>query len=505
VDSQDLNSDAFKHAVVSIQKRAEKITEWRRLAEIFVPLDARARVETSDAQLVLGRRGTGKTHLIRAFQGDAERHGQVVFYYDCTRLGSGYSGLKVSPQAAASKYFAALLNEIGTDLHNLSIDMERPRASIQHDVMRELVESFVPLMSPGPAGAEQSLFNYAQIARTIEHVLTALDLSRLFVILDEWAQVPFDAQPHFAEFIKRSLAVIPRLSLKLIAVNYQCKFSTSVAGNVIGLQRGADIPDIVDLDGYLILSERGDVVTDFFSQVLYNHLGVELGWDLTANARHKRDTVEGLFTQRDTFVELVRAAEGNCRDLLCIFAKAYFDEFRGSTISKSVSKPNIVHAATEWFDSEKLASIKAERDVVDTLTYIMDTVLKDYKARTFMVETGRANHQRMIRLLNERVLHKLSGTYATKDRPGVRYELFTVDYGAFVRFRGTACQVDEEVFIENAGTEQSDGRSLVPVDDRRSIRRIIFDPEEVRIRDYSRSYRVTESDLPLWRAAGADP
>jgi len=500
VVSPEIKSEAFKHAVVSIQRRAEKITDLQKLGEIFVPLDARARVETFDTQLILGRRGTGKTHLIRAFQDDAQRHGQVVLNYDCTRLGSGYSGLDVPAVAIATKYFAALLNQLGTDLHDLSLRMENAHRPTQHDTMTRLVDSFVPLMSPAQAHSELSLFNYAQIARTIEHVFRSLALTRILLILDEWAQIPFHAQPYFAEFIKRSLASIPAISLKLVAVNYQCQFSKLESGNIIGLQRGADIPDIVDLDGYLIFAERGDVVADFFAQVLYNHLGVELQWDLSADLLQKRLMTEALFTQRDTFFELVRAAEGNWRDFLCIFAKAYFDEFRTSTASKSVSKPNIVRAATEWFDSEKLASIRAEKEVVDTLTYVMDKVLKGYKSRTFMVETDRTDHPRLVRLLNERIFHKLSGTYATKDRAGVRYDLFSVDYGAFARFRGTARQVDERIFLDSAGLESDQRGLLVPVDDRRSIRRIIFDPNDGSIRGHANGYTMSDdNDLPLWR------
>lgn len=505
MQSPDIRSESFKHAVVSVHKRAEKVTDQQRLAEIFVPIDARTRVETSDTQLILGRRGTGKTHLIRAFQDDSERHGQVVLNYDCTRLGSGYSGLNIPPVAVASKYFAALLNQLGTDLYDLSIRMETPHHAKQHEAMKRLVDSFVPLMSPALTRSDLSLFNYAQIARTVEHVMKSLDLPRVIVILDEWAQIPFLAQPYFAEFLKRSLAAISCISLKLVAVNYQCQFCTRESANTVGLQRGADIPDIVDLDGYLIFAERDDAVSDFFAQVLYNHLGVELRWDLSADLNQKRAMIERLFTQRDTFVELVRAAEGNCRDFLCIFSKAYFDEFCTSTASKAISKPNIVRAATKWFDSEKLASIKAEKDVLDTLTHVIDGVLKGYKSRTFMVQADLSEHPRLIRLLNERVFHKLSGTYSTKDRPGVRYELFTIDYGAFVRFRGTARQIDENVYLDSASAN-AEGNSLVPVDDRRSIRRIIFDPNDVGIEGHADKYATdAECDLPLWRIAGESP
>jgi hypothetical protein len=78
----------------------------------------------------------------------------------------------------------------------------------------------------------------------------------------------------------------------------------------------------------------------------------------------------------------------------------------------------------------------------------------------------------------------LNGTYSHQDRPGIRYDLFTVDYGAFVRFRGTVNQVREEVFwqgeMQDALTED-ERRLMVPIDDRRSIRRITFDPDSMTV------------------------
>jgi hypothetical protein len=114
----------------------------------------------------------------------------------------------------------------------------------------------------------------------------------------------------------------------------------------------------------------------------------------------------------------------------------------------------------------------------------MNQVLKGYKSRTFLVESSKAESPRLIRLLNERVLHRLNGTYSHPDRPGIRYDLFTVDYGAFVRFRGTVNQVREEIFWQGSAQElltEDERRLMVPIDDRRSIRRITSDPDSMAV------------------------
>jgi hypothetical protein len=60
--------------------------------------------------------------------------------------------------------------------------------------------------------------------------------------------------------------------------------------------------------------------------------------------------------------------------------------------------------------------------------------------------------------------------YADKDNPGVRYNIYTLDYGTYVDLIGTSKQ-PQLLLYETAG-EPSD--IVVPFDDKRSIRRIIL-------------------------------
>jgi hypothetical protein len=86
--------------------------------------------------------------------------------------------------------------------------------------------------------------------------------------------------------------------------------------------------------------------------------------------------------------------------------------------------------------------------------------------------------------LNERILHKLSGFYSHKDLPGERYELFNIDYGAYVRFKGTVNEPYQMAlpFITDLPKLSPDEQKfMVPLDDKRSIRRIVFDPEAFKV------------------------
>src|SRR5437867_12866836 len=89
-----LHDDRFKLAVTAIQKRAERQIDDLKLLEVFVATDMFTRSKTSDTQLILGRRGTGKTHMIKAFAHAQKAQGNFVILIDCTQLGSGLSSLR---------------------------------------------------------------------------------------------------------------------------------------------------------------------------------------------------------------------------------------------------------------------------------------------------------------------------------------------------------------------------------------------------------------------------
>ncbi|MGA8349732.1 MAG: hypothetical protein WB773_18235, partial [Isosphaeraceae bacterium] len=74
--------------------------------------------------------------------------------------------------------------------------------------------------------------------------------------------------------------------------------------------------------------------------------------------------------------------------------------------------------------------------------------------------------------------------YSHPGRPGLRYEIFTLDHGAYVRFRGTVNEPKQNIFYltEDIGRlAAAEKGSVVPFDDKRSIRRIVFDPDELSV------------------------
>lgn len=472
--------DAFARVVTTIQKRAEDQINWDKLIDTYAHTDLALRAGARDSQLILGRRGTGKTHMFRVLAEELGSKGEVTCFIDCRNLGSGIIGTGEKAEQIAIKYFRTLLNEIGTRMLDKAVHMENPQEDVQKTVINTLI-SLVNQMEPSLDNiAIKPTFNYRQITDSLRAVISGLDISNMIIILDEWVQIPVSVQPYVAEYIKRAIMTIPEVCFKFLAVSYQCHLSKQTDEGIIGTQRGADIPDVIDFDAYLIYDENPNMVTEFFSEVLYNHLGAELNWDLSLKRKEKAKRIVDIFSQENVFIELVRAAEGNCRDFLCIFSRAFWEGYRQQTSASTISITHIRDAASSWFDNEKYVNLRDEPLPIRTFAYIMNHIIKGYKSRTFMVEAAKAQSPILTRLLNERILHRLSGYYSHKDRPGERYELFNIDYGAYIRFKGTVNEPYLSVLpltSDVAKLPKEEQQFLVPLDDKRSIRRIVFDPE----------------------------
>jgi hypothetical protein len=73
-------------------------------------------------------------------------------------------------------------------------------------------------------------------------------------------------------------------------------------------------------------------------------------------------------------------------------------------------------------------------------------------------------------LFDARVLHLMRRGYADKENPGVRFSIYTLDYGTYVDLLNTSNAPAVE--LQDKPSEDSD--FVVPFDDKRSIRRIVL-------------------------------
>lgn len=88
-----------------------------------------------------------------------------------------------------------------------------------------------------------------------------------------------------------------------------------------------------------------------------------------------------------------------------------------------------------------------------------------------MIPRDLEKHDIIQKLFDSRVLHLIKRGYADKVNPGIRYNVYTLDFGTYVDL----IQTSKEPDIDFLDSENKDGDEfIVPFDDKRSIRRIIL-------------------------------
>lgn len=155
------------------------------------------------------------------------------------------------------------------------------------------------------------------------------------------------------------------------------------------------------------------------------------------------------------------------RDLINIFTLAYFNAHRRDR--KNIDKQAVLESARQWFEQDKAQQLDGVLQGV--LSRIVKEVIGNRRARSFMLPRELERHPIVQRLFDARVLHHMRRGYADKDNPGQRYNIYAIDYGAYVDLLGTGKQPELDLNHDREVTDEF----VVPFDDKRSIRRIILD------------------------------
>jgi len=460
-------------AVAKVERRAERQADEATLYKTYVDSGVLSEVSDTESQIIYGRRGVGKTHLLyfhRQRVSEADPH-TLYLIVNCQTLASGLTGISSDPAVAGRMFFEEFLNTLADSLFDNISRLELIQPGRRNAESATL--AFVETINQTGNG-----FDFRNTASTLEKFRNAADLNKIYVALDEFVSIPEAVQPYFAEYLKRLFAANKNVVIKIASVTYQTKLLETIDSRQIGLESGADIFGDINLDVHFIWDENQEAVQLFFLQVLYNHLADLLGWDLSVHRDVKaRTIVATFFTQEKCVQELVRASEGNCRDLFNLFKLAYSEFKRDPRPGSSrIGLEHLKSASRQWYRIGKLQNISGKTRDEEFLNFLIQHVIKERKARTFMVHFSNWKHPVLLRLLNLRLLHLLRTTWTHPDRPGEPYYLFTVDYGCYVDLKNTQSEPEADLFFP-AGDKTYD--DLVPLDDRRSIRRIVLEKADL--------------------------
>jgi hypothetical protein len=511
-------------AVSNIVSRSERQPDVAVLERTYVETGVLPQLDNPNNQILYGRRGTGKSHVLRVLGSKSISRDDVLqAYIDIRFLGSAQLMTDTTQPITIRcvSVFKDLLGIIQSELLDIATDPDRQHsgealeqisrlsdaisAAVVDSPRREVERSFTRSDEHGlTAGVQASLTDikasvqatssdsagsgtkitysevfrdtvvFAEISRLLDDILVELQCSRLYVLIDEWTSIPLDIQPYVAEFLKRTVLPNRRITLKIASLEYRSRFSMpSVGGQLIGLELGGDIAANLDLDDYYVYDRNPEHVYDLFQELLFKHLEAEL-----PNAHLEQYKVSKapeltarLFTETATFVELVRAGEGVVRDFLGIFTSAFFRSMRAG--GKRIDLHSVEESARDWYETDKAINLSPAQTLV--LHRIMVDVIGERQAKSFLLARQYNSHPMIQSLFDLRLVHLILRGYSDKENPGVRYNIYSLDYGTYVDLKRTKRSPEE--LVDSSISAASTRDRIVPFADKRSIRRIVLDPK----------------------------
>jgi hypothetical protein len=317
---------------------------------------------------------------------------------------------------------------------------------------------------------ESYVLHFGEISAALRSLENLLGKRRLWVLLDEWSNLPLELQPYLGDLMRRTFFVMRNVTVKIAAIEYRSRFMVSGENrSYLGIELGADVATNVNLDDFMVFDNDVQQSTKFHRRLLYNHL-LEAGDLIASEVTDSRELIRLSFTQDYVFSELVRAGEGVPRDFINILSLA-----AQYSNNEKISVNAVRKAALSWYQTGKANTLRAKEDANRILDWIIEKVIKHRKTRAFLVNTKR-RYPLLEELFDSRVVHVIKRRVSSNDLPGERFDVFKLDYGCYVDLIGTA-SAPAGLFV----AELNEGTPTyveVPSDDYRSIRRAILDVDE---------------------------
>jgi DNA-binding transcriptional ArsR family regulator len=521
-----LGDAEVRAAVRRLKQRADRETDQERLTATFVDPGISEQLDNVNNQIIFGRRGTGKTHVLRVVDDLLSALPRtLVVYLDLRTLGS--SSIFEDENRALHVRTTSLMKDVFEPVHAALLERatapdagdidfaplddladaisrsilvgerreaEEMQAAARRDRGAVAVRAAPPFVSLTADAAVEGRFTsrvrregnpldhvlFNEIARALERSLTAIGVDHLYVLLDEWTAIPEALQPYLAEFLKRSMFVVPEITVKIAALEYRSSFSMPIGrNNLVGFELGADISSSLELDDYFVYDRHTAQTEQVFAEVLFRHLVAEIGGLRRRQEKNYLDAeygidsadrlVDALFVSKRPYRELVRAGEGVARDFIGIFSAAFSDSVRRNL--RAIDLASVREAARAWFATDKEVNLDPRHRAA--LDVICDEVIAKGRRRTFMLDRRFESNELLNSLVDFRLLHLIHRNVLDAQSPTRRYNLYTLDYGLYVDLHDAKYQFKAEF-----GKERRSSADVVPLDTRRYFRGVILSPEQ---------------------------
>ena len=508
-------STIINTAILKLKRRSEKYTE-DQLVKTFVDVGSLfTLLMNEDHQILYGRRGTGKTHVLAYLCSKIKENGNCPIYIDLRLIGST-GGLYSDETIPFSERATRLLIDVFTYIHDQILEFvaenqdddihfgkigplleDLAKAISEIQISGEVTEEILVetndtesndsglTISKNPSlkiqdnisksiksgekhlktGLENHRIHFPSIRGVMNNILKALNPREIWIVLDEWAEIPMNLQPFLGDLLRRCLLPIYGITVKIGAIEHRSNFKISKnLSEYIGLETGADMSSI-NLDEFMVFDNNEYLSMDFFKNLLFKHINPLL--DDKDKFKFSDELISAMFTQSHVFEEFVRSSEGVPRDAINILIEA-----ATKAASSKISMKNIREAARSWYNRDKEKAVSQRSDAIRLLRWIIDEVIGKRNARAFLLKTDIEN-ELIDHLYDSRVIHIIKQSVSGQDTPGIRYNVYSIDYGCYVDLKNTT--KEPKGLFEVTTDDGEDKFVTVPCNDYRAIRRAILD------------------------------
>ncbi|WP_434361050.1 hypothetical protein NF212_21850 [Parasalinivibrio latis] len=515
-------------ALLKLSKRAEKYTS-QQLVESFVDVGPLfTLLSNSDNQVIFGRRGTGKTHVLSYLTNHLIDKSITTVQIDMRTIGSTggiYSDTQLPVSERATRLLSdtlcaihdGILGQVLEDDKNLydlsslatnldSIAEQSTSIVIEGDIEQEkgnagklistVKDSASVKVNPAKIdfsavaenvstsedssnerslkkGTEKIRIHFSSVYNEFDKLVSKLPSSELWILIDEWSEVPLDLQPFLADLLRRTLYPVDGITVKIAAIEQRCNFRRHNAhdGSYIGIEIGADASASLNLDEFMVFDNDERRAKEFFGNMLFKHvssLDTDESNPLSLTSQSK--FINDVFTQEGAFEEFVRSSEGVPRDAINIIGLA-----AQKALDKQISIPITREAARNWYHRSKHKAISSRPEALNLLEWIINEVIGQRQAKGFLLSSN-AKDELIEYLFDNRIIHLLKTGVSAQLFPGKRFNVYCLDYGCYVDLLATK-NAPKGLLVEEA-TDGSESEYIdVPKTDFRSIRNAILDLE----------------------------
>lgn len=509
----------IKDAILRMPRRADK-WEDDLLVKTFVNIGPLIpTLQSANNQVLFGRRGTGKTHVLKYLKSIIEKEEDCCIFIDIRQIGSTgsiYSDKNIPSEQRAIRLFTDILQEVRNQivdyitqndnnkeeylstitpyldgmLQLLNIRKISGGVKVERQIQKKSEkqngraltiatepsytmsstanDSFMIFEGTINDGSPVDYLDFSSVYQTLQNILQGIAPHRIWILIDEFAELTSELQIALSDMFRRILCPLRNCIFKIAAIEHRSVFKNQTdSKNYYGLELGADVYSC-NLDDFMVFSNNHAHALSFFRDLIFQHVNSML--ESCDRYSDSNSLINDIFTTEATFEELVQAAEGVPRDAFNILAKAVTENYYDKVSINSIRK-----AAKNWYNEDKQNPIVSYKGAIPLLSWIIEIVINKRHARAFLLRNDR-DYELINFLYDSRILHIIKQNISSRDNPGMKFNAYSIDYGCYIDLINT-----KNFPLGLFETENENGEikyDEVPKEDYRSIRRAILDMDE---------------------------